>query len=135
MNCRKHGFNWPHDKTCPYCDVERLEKLVHLPGHWKCQNCDFYLVSTNLHAASGNFSANDKPHDCANGCGPMWRVTHEQSANDMVDSVERLTAEVSRLTMMLEEYVRLDNAGKIPLESVGGSDSGSPETPGKEQTP
>ena len=95
MNRLKHGYDWPHDKTCPYCDVERLERLVYLPGHWECKKCDFYLVSTNLHAVSGNFSANDKPHDCLNGCGPMWRVTHEQSANDMVGKVERLAAELS----------------------------------------
>ena len=35
--------------------------------------------------------------------------------------VERLTAENARLTMMLTEYVRLDNAGKIPIEPVGGA--------------
>ena len=35
--------------------------------------------------------------------------------------VEALEAEDARLTMMLNEYVRLDNAGKIPLEPVGGA--------------
>ncbi len=38
---------------------------------------------------------------------------------------KRLTTENKRLTMMLAEYVRLDNAGKIPLEPVGGPVSGS----------
>ena len=36
--------------------------------------------------------------------------------------IERLSAENERLTMMLTEYVRLNNAGKIPLEPIGGAD-------------
>ncbi len=39
---------------------------------------------------------------------------------DAAAALEQMTAEVARLTMMLDEYVRLDNAGKIPLEPVGG---------------
>ena len=78
-------------------EVGRLGKLVYLAGHWSCPKCDFYLVSTNLHVPSGGFSANREPQACANGCGPMWRVTHEQSANTMVDRCEKQTDRIEQL--------------------------------------
>lgn len=78
-------------------EIERLERLVYLPGHWSCPKCHFYLVSTNLHMASGGFSANDEPQQCANGCGPMWRVTHEQSANTMVDRCDKQQERIEEL--------------------------------------
>ena len=28
VNCLKHGFDWMYDKTCPYCDAERLVAKV-----------------------------------------------------------------------------------------------------------
>ena len=70
--------------------LEQLEKQVYLAGHWSCPKCKFYLVSTNMHVPSGGFSANKEPQACANGCGPMWRVTHEQSANTMVDRCDKM---------------------------------------------
>ena len=41
---------------------------------------------------------------------------------DLLKRIEELQAENKRLTMMLDEYERLDNAGKIPLEPVGGAE-------------
>ncbi len=82
-------------------EVGRLEKLVYLAGHWSCPKCDFYLVSTNLHVPSGGFSANQEPQACANGCGPMWRVTHEQSANTMVNRCEKQTDRIEQLEAAL----------------------------------
>lgn len=77
-------------------DVERLEKLVYVPGHWKCAKCGFYLVSNNLHVPSGNVSANNDPQQCANGCGPMWRVTERdggnQAAQNHIDFREKVWA-------------------------------------------
>lgn len=55
----------------------------------------------------------NKPHDHRSG--------DHVCVGNLQDEVERLTAENRRLTMMLDEYVRLDNAGKIPMEPVGGS--------------
>ena len=48
-----------------------------------------------------------------------YRMAQDRANND----IETLTAENKRLVMMLDEYVRLDNAGKIPMEPVGGSAS------------
>jgi len=77
--------------------IEQLEKQVYLAGHWSCPKCKFYLVSTNLHVSSGGFSANNEPQQCANGCGPMWKVTHEQSADTMVDRCEKQTDRIEQL--------------------------------------
>ena len=92
-------------------EVGRLEKLVYLAGHWSCPKCDFYLVSTNLHVPSGGFSANREPQACANGCGPMWRVTHEQSANTMVDRCEKQADHIEQLEAAIcELWVRADTS-------------------------
>ena len=77
---------------------DALEAKIYLPGHWRCPKCKFYCVSTNIHVDSGGFSANEEPQQCANGCGPLWRVTHEESANEMVERCETLVAQVKRLT-------------------------------------
>lgn len=77
-------------------EIERLEKLVYVLGHWKCAKCGFYLVSTNMHVPSGAFSANNEPQQCANGCGPMWRVTERdagnQAAQNHIDFREKVWA-------------------------------------------
>ncbi len=44
--------------------------------------------------------------------------TLRESCTDLEARSARQFAENSRLTMMLDEYVRLDNAGKIPLEAA-----------------
>ena len=97
-------------------EVGRLEKLVYLAGHWSCPKCDFYLVSTNLHVPSGGFSANREPQACANGCGPMWRVTHEQSANTMVDRCEKQTDHIEQLEAALTKIA--DSPGKCPADPM-----------------
>jgi hypothetical protein len=69
-------------------EIERLEALVYVPGHWRCAKCDFYMVSTSIHVPSGQFSANNQPQQCANGCGPMWRVTEREAGNKLADQLE-----------------------------------------------
>ena len=91
--------------------IEQLEKQVYLAGHWSCPKCKFYLVSTNLHVSSGGFSANNEPQQCANGCGPMWKVTHEQSADTMVDRCEKQTDRIEQLEVALRE-ASTDPAGE-----------------------
>ena len=81
--------------------IKELDGKVYLKGHWRCPKCDFYCVSTLIDAGTGKFAADQEPQKCANGCGPMWRVTHEESANNMVahaeeqaDRMEKLEAEI-----------------------------------------
>ncbi len=77
--------------------VMELEAKIYLPGHWECPKCKFYLVSTSINANTGDFAANQEPQQCSNECGPMWRVTHEQSANTMVDRCDALQDKVTKL--------------------------------------
>lgn len=70
-----------------------LEKLVYVPGLWKCAKCDCVTVSTNLHVNSGTFSANKEPQRCPNDCGPMWRVTHKDNADELLEAIAVLASE------------------------------------------
>lgn len=86
------------------------EKLIYVPGVWKCAKCGCGVVSTNLHAESGKFSANNEPQQCPNNCGPMWRVTERQAGNDLIDRMEAVVSraeaaesKVAELEKKLEE--------------------------------
>lgn len=72
-------------------EVARLEKLVYVPGVWKCAKCAFSLISKTLYVNLGVVGANTSPQQCANGCGPMWRVTERDAGNEVCDRLEALT--------------------------------------------
>lgn len=75
-------------------EVERLEKLVYVPGLWKCAKCKCSVISTNLHVNASTdrmFSANNQPQICPNECGPMWRVTERDAGNELIDRMEALS--------------------------------------------
>lgn len=69
-------------------EIERLEKLVYVPGLWKCARCQCGVVSSTMHAGSGLVKANNAPQPCPNGCGPMWRVTERDAGNELADRME-----------------------------------------------
>lgn len=69
--------------------IRELENLVYVPGLRKCAKCKCVLVSNFLHTQNGMISANNKPQQCPNDCGPIWPVTERESGNEMA---ERLTA-------------------------------------------
>jgi rubrerythrin len=81
--------------------INDLEKLVYVPGLWRCAKCNCTVVSTSLYVESGNFAANNEPQQCPNDCGPMWRVTERQAGNDVIDVqdtlAQRATAAESRI--------------------------------------
>ncbi len=59
-----------------------LAKRVYQPGIWRCAKCNFRLVQSNLHAASGAITTRDKPGDtCPNDGSPMWRVSWQEDAS------------------------------------------------------
>ena len=78
-------------------EIERLEKLVYVPGLWRCAKCNLRLVSNTLYADSGKMTANNSPQQCANGCGPMWRVTEREAANEQIDRNEALREELASI--------------------------------------
>ena len=79
-------------------EVRRLEKLVYVPGRWRCAKCNFSLTQSNLYVESGAVGPRDEAGDkCPNCHGPLWRVSAMderneafKTANDMFDEVERL---------------------------------------------
>ena len=65
----------------------RLERLVYVPGLWKCAKCDFTLTQRNLNSADGSVTVRDVPgYKCRNCGSPLWRVTERQAANEMIDT-------------------------------------------------
>lgn len=69
--------------------IERLTKLVYVPGLWKCPKCQFSLLQANLNASDGTVTARDQPGDkCPNCTTPLWRVTERDAGNEMIDRAE-----------------------------------------------
>lgn len=69
--------------------IRELEKLVYVPGLWRCPKCRFSLLQSNLNMQDGTVTARDQPGSrCPNCDSPLWRVTERQAGNDMVDRAE-----------------------------------------------
>lgn len=74
--------------------IERLEKLVYVPGLWRCPKCELQLLQSNLNTADGTVTARDTPGDkCPNCHGPLWRVTERDAGNKLIDDAERVMTE------------------------------------------
>lgn len=88
---------------------KRLEKLVYVPGLWRCPKCQFQLTQANLNAQNGTVTATDKPGDkCPNCHGPLWRVTERDAGNRLIDDLERLAlenAELRRVAAQVQEQI------------------------------
>jgi len=76
--------------------VAELEKLVYVPGVLRCAKCSLRLVSTIIDAGGGRMASDNSPHQCPNGCGPMWRLTERQAGNELCDQVDALTDKANR---------------------------------------
>ena len=100
-------------------EIERLEKLVYVPGLWRCAKCNLRLVSNTLYADSGKMTANNSPQQCVNGCGPMWRVTEREAANEQIDQNIALREELASIkagdsVVVPADLIRfLDGAGPL----------------------
>ncbi len=60
------------------------------PGVFRCAKCALRVVSTTLHAQSGETSLPNTGGQCPNSCGPLWPVTWEsecRAADVLVDAV------------------------------------------------
>jgi hypothetical protein len=85
------------------------EQLKYQPGHLECKKCGFGLVKNYINLNSGRISANSSPQDCANGCGPMWKIARADfskrlmnSLDSATDKIKELKAENERLTDFLD---------------------------------
>ena len=91
--------------------VGELERLVYVPGMMKCAKCGFVLVTNVLNATTGDMGSDNTPKECANGCGPMWRLTERDAGNEMVDRAvaaqERAEQAEADLAQMTAKYAVL----------------------------
>ena len=92
-------------------EIERLAKLVYVPGQTRCAKCKFVLISTEINAGTGQFRVNNEPQECPNGCGPMWRVTERDAGNELIDSMDEMAdrhkAEIATLRKLLGDLVEI----------------------------
>lgn len=75
--------------TVLHSEVERLERLVYVPGVFQCAKCKMVLVSTTLNVTDGTAKANTEPQPCPNGCGPLWRRTERDAGNELCDRLDK----------------------------------------------
>ncbi len=74
--------------------VEKREEQLYVPGNWTCDECGFVLVSMTMCASTGEMGANNWPHDCANGHGPMRRTTEREARMQAQDTATELFEQV-----------------------------------------
>lgn len=71
--------------------VDELERLVYVPGLWRCPRCAFNLMRTTLNVSTGRASADDTCGEkCPNCQSPLWRVTERDAGNELVERLHRL---------------------------------------------
>lgn len=70
-------------------EINRLEKLVYVPGLWRCAKCEFQLIQANLTVGDGKVTARNDPGDrCPNCNAPLWRVTEREAGNRLIDLLD-----------------------------------------------
>jgi hypothetical protein len=85
-------------------EIARLNKLVYVPGHWRCAKCNFRLVQSNLYAATGTVGPRDEPGDkCPNCASPLWRVSAMDDRNEAYKTANDLFDRADRLRKALQE--------------------------------
>ena len=69
-----------------------------------------------MSAQTGEMAANTDPHDCPNGCGPMWCVAERQERKELgaamsreFDRAEAAKTRVGKLEEALAPFVRVGN--------------------------
>lgn len=88
-------------------EIERLGKLVYVPGLWRCAKCEFQLIQANLNAGDGTVTARDQAGDkCPNCNSPLWRVTERQAGNDVCDRLEARVVEHAGVRRLVDEQAK-----------------------------
>lgn len=101
-----------------------------VPGHFRCAKCSFYLISKTLYMKSGNVGANNKPTECLNGCGPMWRVSWRDHAKDLGERLDKASSQLTKLqsenARLISDYVDVENVINWCLSTYKGTASEIP---------
>lgn len=99
--------------------IAELEKLVYVPGLWKCAKCNFSLMQATISANSGAVSTRDQPGErCPNCDVPLWRVTERESSDGIALRCEEAIVEASTLRASLKKIAERaeDN---LPMRTPG----------------
>jgi uncharacterized protein with PIN domain len=124
------GLPTPATGNDAAAEIERLEKLVYVPGQWRCAKCNFRLTQSNLYVASGTVGPRDEPGDkCPNCDGPLWRVSAMddrndafKTANEMFDLAEARRLERDEVWSALSKLITLyGHYAKLLNDYDGGS--------------
>jgi len=93
------------------------EKLVYVPGMWRCARCQFTLVQATFNALDGTVSARDKPGDkCPNCDAPLWRVTERDSGREVSLRCEQAVIEAADLRKEITVMTSQRDAARAALE-------------------
>lgn len=95
--------------------IIQRDAAKYVPGNLRCKKCNFYLVSSTLYVKSGTIGPNNKSEPCPNGCGPLWKVTHTERLNEVIESANK---SFDDLNAMRTKYERLAAACNMPVEST-----------------
>jgi hypothetical protein len=91
------------------------DKFKYVSGVMHCAKCKFQHIKTNLNMSAGTVTAgNSDPAPCPNGCGPLWRTSWEDYANQHYESAlsclsraEAAEAELQKAQARIEEATKL----------------------------
>lgn len=95
------------------------DKFKYCPGVMRCAKCEFQLLKSVINMSSGSVTAgNSDPEKCPNGCGPLWRVSWEEYANQHYEAAEKYFFEAKELRARIEAAEKQEPIGWI-LEKSG----------------
>lgn len=97
-------------------EIDRLGRLVYVPGQWHCPRCNFTLQQMNMTAHDGTVTANDKPGEkCPNCDGGLWRCTWKADAIELSKRVEEFVLRAKDAERERDELAaRLSGMAAVP---------------------
>ncbi|BCH33157.1 hypothetical protein MesoLjLc_50870 [Mesorhizobium sp. L-8-10] len=88
-----------------------MTTTLHVPGVWRCPKCKFRLVQMGFNAADGTVFNSDKPGEkCPNCSSPLWRVSWEDEAKEILDIAEAAILRERQLRDLVDELKRIVDA-------------------------
>lgn len=80
------------------------DKFKYVPGVMRCPKCGFQCIKSVINLAAGSITAgNSDPEKCPNGCGPLWRMSWEDYANQHILAAEEAFLESKELRARIEK--------------------------------
>lgn len=61
-------------------ELAQAESKIYVPGFWSCAKCKLILLTSTLSPAG--VLPDNRPQQCPNECGPMWRVTERDQRKE-----------------------------------------------------